>query len=365
MRPQDGQPSHPLAAFLHASRLLPFLMLAGGVNADIIDKASGIISGAGSAAGGIISGAGSMISDAGSAISSLTGKPSHQQLPSPRPPLSPPGPPMSPTPTPPLPPPLNTCFAARGWGPRGEGFAGSVAVTATGRECQPWGQQWPHAHKEGHASRTTTSMNLVANYCRNPPAYASTATREAPWCFTMDPDTIWEYCSVCEANATLLAPVPPAPPPPEDPLWVGITALCLVGILALSLVCCITCSRRACSSVCRPLVALLTAPRSTHSSVTVAFERRQKAQGGAQLEATTGRGTLAALASLAAANQQPPAALERGEPRCASLLANDALASQPATNTSIHSVASPLFTTMPLTPHRHTSGTAREHQQDI
>eukprot|EP00965_Chrysotila_dentata_P251754 6210248-Pleurochrysis_carterae.AAC.1 len=79
---------------------------------------------------------------------------------------TPPRPPPPPPPPPSPPPPLNACFAERGWGDRGESFRGSVSTTRTGRRCQPWARQYPHAHAFDVQLGTDTA--LVSNFCRNP-----------------------------------------------------------------------------------------------------------------------------------------------------------------------------------------------------
>ena len=100
-------------------------------------------------------------------------------------------------------------------------YRGTIAKTNSGRTCQAWGSQSPHAH-----SRTPANFpdsNLVSNYCRNPDGEPSA------WCYTTDPNVRWEYCSVpvCSASPTTAPPpatttstaAPPvtttvAPPPP-------------------------------------------------------------------------------------------------------------------------------------------------------
>uniref|UniRef100_A0A4W4FYS0 Kringle domain-containing protein n=1 Tax=Electrophorus electricus TaxID=8005 RepID=A0A4W4FYS0_ELEEL len=75
----------------------------------------------------------------------------------------------------------------------GSSYRGTVAVTASGKTCQIWASQYPHIH-----SRTPEKYpckGLEKNYCRNPD------NERKPWCYTTDPETRWEYCTVpiCDA----------------------------------------------------------------------------------------------------------------------------------------------------------------------
>ncbi|KAM6936841.1 hepatocyte growth factor [Xenentodon cancila] len=74
----------------------------------------------------------------------------------------------------------------------GEDYRGPMDHTESGRECQRWDLDEPHKHLF-HAKRYPRK-GLDDNYCRNPDG------RHRPWCFTTDPSTPWEYCSikVCE-----------------------------------------------------------------------------------------------------------------------------------------------------------------------
>eukprot|EP00854_Cymbomonas_tetramitiformis_P003126 gene3125-3962_t len=57
----------------------------------------------------------------------------------------------------------------------GSDYAGCQSFTRTGRTCQAWASQSPHAHAYG--SHTT----VMSNYCRNPDG-----ARDTIWCFTTD-----------------------------------------------------------------------------------------------------------------------------------------------------------------------------------
>ncbi|RXM30055.1 Voltage-dependent calcium channel subunit alpha-2/delta-1, partial [Acipenser ruthenus] len=70
----------------------------------------------------------------------------------------------------------------------GENYRGSMDHTETGKECQRWDLNRPHKHSF-HPKRYP-DKGLDGNYCRNPDK------RLRPWCFTLDPNTTWEYCSI-------------------------------------------------------------------------------------------------------------------------------------------------------------------------
>ncbi|XP_077590689.1 plasminogen isoform X2 [Stigmatopora nigra] len=72
----------------------------------------------------------------------------------------------------------------------GEGIAyrGSIAVTESGKTCQRWSEQTPQKHNR--SPENYPCKGLDNNYCRNPD------NERKPWCYTTDPDTRWEYCSI-------------------------------------------------------------------------------------------------------------------------------------------------------------------------
>uniref|UniRef100_K1Q4J9 Plasminogen n=1 Tax=Magallana gigas TaxID=29159 RepID=K1Q4J9_MAGGI len=70
----------------------------------------------------------------------------------------------------------------------GRGYNGKVNVTASGRDCQPWGSHQPHAHN-------FTWLWTEENFCRNPDDRAN-----GPWCYTMDPETVLESCGISQCS---------------------------------------------------------------------------------------------------------------------------------------------------------------------
>lgn len=74
-------------------------------------------------------------------------------------------------------------------GEKDSGYRGCQQATTTGKTCQKWTSQSPHAH-----SRTTSNPSYAGtglgghNYCRNPDG------ENTIWCYTTDPDHRWEFC---------------------------------------------------------------------------------------------------------------------------------------------------------------------------
>uniref|UniRef100_A0A8C5GTW9 Plasminogen n=1 Tax=Gouania willdenowi TaxID=441366 RepID=A0A8C5GTW9_GOUWI len=94
----------------------------------------------------------------------------------------------------------------------GSAYRGTLAVTETGKTCQSWSTQTPHKHNR--TPHNYPCKGLETNYCRNPD------NERKPWCYTTDPDTRWEYCSVPQCGD---APEPDEPviPPDEDDCYEG------------------------------------------------------------------------------------------------------------------------------------------------
>ncbi|CAB9499427.1 Apolipoprotein(a) (Fragment) [Seminavis robusta] len=66
-------------------------------------------------------------------------------------------------------------------------YRGTINVTASGRTCQRWDSQAPHAH-----GKTPTQFpELEENYCRNPDGNTASI-----WCHTTDPNKWTDLCEV-------------------------------------------------------------------------------------------------------------------------------------------------------------------------
>ncbi|XP_074657426.1 uncharacterized protein LOC141910631, partial [Tubulanus polymorphus] len=70
----------------------------------------------------------------------------------------------------------------------GQEYRGHLDRAKSGRKCQAWNSQSPHKHTRYHM---LSDRGTASNYCRNPDNEP-----EGPWCYTVDPDTRWEYCDI-------------------------------------------------------------------------------------------------------------------------------------------------------------------------
>jgi len=83
----------------------------------------------------------------------------------------------------------NKCY----FGKREE-YMGLQSTTVSGRQCQKWSEDKPHAH--------TYQMRcdfVDGNTGKDPQNFCRTAmweTKYEPWCYTTDKKTRWEYCGV-------------------------------------------------------------------------------------------------------------------------------------------------------------------------
>ncbi|CAH1786987.1 unnamed protein product, partial [Owenia fusiformis] len=84
----------------------------------------------------------------------------------------------------------------------GTEYRGRKSWTKTGKQCQRWDSQTPHAHENYDANMfPDVSVADAGNFCRNPDL-----SHTGPWCYTIDPNTEWEYCDIdwCECKHSKL-----------------------------------------------------------------------------------------------------------------------------------------------------------------
>ncbi|XP_042306539.1 plasminogen [Sceloporus undulatus] len=70
----------------------------------------------------------------------------------------------------------------------GTNYRGTMALTVSGKKCQAWSSMSPHRHTKTPSA--FPDADLRRNYCRNPDG------DRAPWCYTTDPSTRWEFCNL-------------------------------------------------------------------------------------------------------------------------------------------------------------------------
>jgi len=87
------------------------------------------------------------------------------------------------------------CLEDMGSGANGSSYRGCVSKTYQGKLCQKWTSQVPHEHG-GITSAVGEGNNYGLgdhDYCRNPGG-----EKETIWCYTVDPNTEWDYCQPME-----------------------------------------------------------------------------------------------------------------------------------------------------------------------
>jgi len=94
----------------------------------------------------------------------------------------------------------------------GHEYMGSKRETASGRQCQAWSSDTPHTPSESYVDELFPDGSRAAaeNYCRNP----DTNYDDEPWCYTVDPNTRYEYCGVplCDKGTSSILVLVVSPP---------------------------------------------------------------------------------------------------------------------------------------------------------
>lgn len=88
----------------------------------------------------------------------------------------------------------------------GQNFRGLLNTTVSGRTCERWDLQTPHAHS--YTPATYPRAGLDGNYCRNPDGEPSS------WCYAVEGGR-WDFCNHCHdpgTTAPMAAPAPTVPP---------------------------------------------------------------------------------------------------------------------------------------------------------
>jgi len=85
----------------------------------------------------------------------------------------------------------------------GQGYRGCQTRTLSGKTCQMWTSQTPHAHNNTPESKPNMGLGHH-NFCRNP------SGNNTIGCYTMDPSTRWESCmQITTTTTTTTTPDPP------------------------------------------------------------------------------------------------------------------------------------------------------------
>ncbi|XP_078578043.1 adhesion G-protein coupled receptor G7-like [Branchiostoma floridae x Branchiostoma japonicum] len=102
----------------------------------------------------------------------------------------------------PIKPPITDCVVGNG-----VTYRGNVSITKSGRTCQRWDAITPH-RPEIHITEFPNA-GLVENFCRNPVRGFFGERHDIPWCYTTDPNVMWEGCDIppCSVSTT----TPPMP----------------------------------------------------------------------------------------------------------------------------------------------------------
>ncbi|XP_053391368.1 plasminogen-like, partial [Mercenaria mercenaria] len=86
-------------------------------------------------------------------------------------------------------------------------YSGTWSRTLSGRTCQRWDTQFPHAHiyNTSQSFPMDDSVSEAQNFCRTPVLIQLNQVSVQPWCLTTDPDTPWGVCGIppCDSGQIL------------------------------------------------------------------------------------------------------------------------------------------------------------------
>ena len=79
-------------------------------------------------------------------------------------------------------------------------YNGTTNITESGLQCQSWRSQVPNRNRFNNDTWFPgEGLDGAQNYCREP-----MGDLFKPWCYTMDPNTAYEYCTIPLCNSTYL-----------------------------------------------------------------------------------------------------------------------------------------------------------------
>ncbi|CAJ1077938.1 plasminogen [Xyrichtys novacula] len=115
-----------------------------------------------------------------------------------------------------IPPEEEDCYEGNG-----SSYRGITSETISGKKCQAWSSMTPHRHAK--TPQAFPNADLRRNLCRNPDG------DRAPWCYTTDPKTRWEYCNLEKCGTSPSPTTAPKPQPPSGPTQGPTPEDCKVG----------------------------------------------------------------------------------------------------------------------------------------
>ena len=85
---------------------------------------------------------------------------------------------------------------------KGSCYTGMISHSRSGYTCQAWNEQSPHKHYVGISDEEFPDKNVstAKNYCRNPNNARWDLDPHGPYCYTTNPDVVFEYCDIPMCN---------------------------------------------------------------------------------------------------------------------------------------------------------------------